>query len=86
MHTSLISNSKLEQLRDRHSNELDAIPDLDHRDTRLVELNVLEQMREIQEYSKVYRAAEQGALQIHGLVYDRNEHKAVQLIPLEGSP
>ena len=54
-----------------HHEELDAIADTDQRARRLVELNVIEQVRDLGKTSIVQNAWNNGqALHIHGWVYD----------------
>ncbi|KAA0991463.1 carbonate dehydratase [Dyadobacter aurulentus] len=54
-----------------HQEELNAISDLQLRSNRLVELNVIEQVRDLAKTSIVQNAWANGKeLQVHGLVYD----------------
>ncbi|WP_031530423.1 carbonate dehydratase [Dyadobacter crusticola] len=54
-----------------HQEELNAISDMQLRSNRLVELNVIEQVRGLSKTSIVQNAWANGkALQVHGLVYD----------------
>ncbi|CAG5071108.1 Carbonic anhydrase 2 [Dyadobacter sp. CECT 9623] len=54
-----------------HQEELNAISDMNLRSDRLVELNVIEQVRDLAKTSIVQNAWANGkALQVHGLVYD----------------
>ncbi|KQS31433.1 carbonate dehydratase [Dyadobacter sp. Leaf189] len=54
-----------------HQKELNAISDLQLRSNRLVELNVIEQVRGLAKTSIVQNAWSNGkALQVHGVVYD----------------
>jgi carbonic anhydrase len=54
-----------------HQDELNAISDLHERSNRLVELNVIEQVRDLAKTSIVQNAWANGrALQVHGVVYD----------------
>lgn len=52
--------------------ELDAITDFDKRADRLVELNVIEQVRNLAKTKVVQRAWSNRALQVHGWVYGLN--------------
>jgi carbonic anhydrase len=61
-------------IRFRHAEELDSIPDEDSRCRRLVELNVIEQVFRLSRTPTVQHAWERGARPIlHGLVYDVND-------------
>jgi carbonic anhydrase len=52
--------------------ELDAITDFDKRSDRLVELNVIEQVRNLAKTKVVQRAWSSRKLQVHGWVYGLN--------------
>lgn len=56
----------------KHAKELDAITDEDSRADRLVELNVIEQVRNLAKTKIVQRAWRRGFLQLHGWVYGLN--------------
>lgn len=56
----------------KHTTELMAITDLDKRENRLVELNVIEQVRNVAKTSIVQKAWETRSLQVHGWVYGIN--------------
>ena len=53
----------------KNSKELDAIEDMQQRSNRLVELNVIEQVRNLAKTSIVQKAWQKHVLQIHGWVY-----------------
>ena len=53
----------------KNSKELDAIEDMQQRSNRLVELNVIEQVRNLAKTSIVQNAWQNTVLQIHGWVY-----------------
>ncbi len=53
----------------KNSKELDAIEDMQQRSNRLVELNVIEQVRNLAKTSIVQNAWQKHVLQIHGWVY-----------------
>jgi carbonic anhydrase len=55
-----------------HADELNAIDDLNARSNRLVELNVIEQVKNLAKTSVVQKAWEKRALAIHGWVYGFN--------------
>lgn len=55
-----------------HAEELDAIPNEEGRANRLVELNVIEQVKNLAKTSVVQKAWEKRALAIHGWVYGFN--------------
>jgi carbonic anhydrase len=56
----------------KHEFELDAISDFDKRADRLVELNVIEQVRNLAKTKVVQRAWSTRKLQVHGWVYGLN--------------
>ncbi len=59
------------ELRYRHAAELDALPDQQTREDRLVELNVVEQVFQLARTPIIQRAWSRGARPIlHGMVYD----------------
>jgi carbonic anhydrase len=63
----------LQTIRDvyhRHAVELDAVADPDARLRRLVELNVVEQCRNVMGFDAVDRARRSGGLGVHGWVFD----------------
>ncbi len=53
----------------KHSKELDAISDQKAKADRLVELNVIEQVRNLSKTKIVQKAWQEGSLRIHGWVY-----------------
>ncbi|TLS23065.1 uncharacterized protein PpBr36_06200 [Pyricularia pennisetigena] len=71
-------NIKIQELRDVSNPALQAV-DQEHRDGRFVELNVVEQMKQIQKFPEIKRAMEERGLRIHGLVYSRTWNKAVKI-------
>ncbi|MCZ2443426.1 MAG: carbonic anhydrase [Flavobacteriales bacterium] len=54
----------------KHKKELEAIDDLERRERRLVELNVIEQTNNLAKTRIVQRAWKNGSLQIHPWVFD----------------
>jgi len=66
------ANNWLRNIKDvyeKHSKELDAIPDLQEREKRLVELNVVEQVHNLAKTKIIQQAWKERALQVHGWVY-----------------
>ena len=59
----------IKEIYNRHSKELLAIDNEQERTNRLVELNVIEQVRNLAKTKVVQRAWENRMLQIHGWVY-----------------
>jgi len=57
-------------VRAKHMAELNAIPDLQQRRNRLVELNIIAQIQHLKRLSNVQAAIKTRGIQIHGLVYD----------------
>ncbi|KAL5877501.1 hypothetical protein ACKVWC_006654 [Pyricularia oryzae] len=70
--------SKIQELRAVSTPALQAV-DQEHRDGRFVELNVVEQMKQVQKFPEIKRAMEERGLRIHGLVYSRTWNKAVKI-------
>lgn len=61
----------IRDIKRMHQPELDTIEDSEQRENRLVELNVIEQVRNIVNTTTVRRARDAGQhLEVHGLVYD----------------
>lgn len=64
----------IKDVRRMHAAELEAIPSEDKRFDRLVELNVMEQVKDLAKSSIVQRAwAERGGPHLHGWVYGLND-------------
>ena len=68
---SWLRNTK--EVYTKHSLELEAISDLSKREDRLVELNVIEQVRELAKTKIVQSAWKKRKLEIHGWVYGLND-------------
>jgi carbonic anhydrase len=60
----------LRDVRAKYSKELDAIPDTTERERRLVEYNVMEQVRHVCRNDRVIAQKKLRELEVHGLVYD----------------
>ncbi len=69
-----VINRWLHEIKDvyhAHASELDAIPDLERRTDRLVELNVIEQLRHLSHASTIQQAwKDRKSPILHGWVYD----------------
>lgn len=63
----------IKEVYEKHSEELNAIPDLAKRENRLVELNVVEQVHNLAKTIIVQRAWKKRELQVHGWVYGFND-------------
>ena len=77
-----VLNPWLRNIRDvyrLHRKELNAIEDIDKRYDRLVELNVQEQCVNIIKTASVQKAINEGALKVHGWVFDINTGELVDL-------
>ncbi|KAF8419705.1 carbonic anhydrase [Tirmania nivea] len=59
----------IRDVRAKHKEELDAIPDFHDRCNRLVQLNVIAQVHHLKRMANVQEAIEKRAIQVHGLVY-----------------
>lgn len=67
-----------------HATELDAIPDLEQRTDRLVELNVIEQVGHISDISFVQHAwKDHRRPMLHGWVYDMNTGELNDIIKID---
>lgn len=62
----------IKEVYEKHRAELEAIDDVDEREDRLVELNVVEQVGNLAKTVTVQKAWKERALQIHGWVYGIN--------------
>jgi carbonic anhydrase len=62
----------IKDVYNKHNEELNAIADPDKREDRLVELNVIEQVRNVAKTTIVQQAWKHRPLQIHGWVYGVN--------------
>ena len=62
----------IKEVYNKHSKELEAISDMKERENRLVELNVIEQVRNLSKTRIVQQAWKRRALQVHGWVYGFN--------------
>jgi carbonic anhydrase len=62
----------IKDVYNKYEFELDAITDFDKRSDRLVELNVIEQVRNLAKTKVVQRAWSNRTLQVHGWVYGLN--------------
>jgi carbonic anhydrase len=62
----------IKEVYNKHSRELDAIPDRKQRENRLVELNVVEQVHNLAKTKIVQQAWKRRELQVHGWVYGFN--------------
>jgi carbonic anhydrase len=62
----------IKNVYNKHEKELSAIEDKDKREDRLVELNVIEQVRNVAKTTVVQQAWKQRPLHIHGWVYGIN--------------
>lgn len=70
-------------VRAEHTQELDAIEDDADRAARLVELNVLHQVKKIERINYVAEAVESRGLQVHGMVYDVATGRLKSLVKFE---
>lgn len=61
--------TNIKEVYNKHSKELEAIDDLKKRSERLVELNVIEQVKNLAKTNIVQDALKNDSLKIHGLVY-----------------
>lgn len=59
----------IKEVYEKHRNELEAIKDIKQREHRLVELNVMEQVRNLGKTRIVQKAWKNRELQVHGWVY-----------------
>jgi carbonic anhydrase len=59
----------IKEVYQKHSAELEAIPDVHDRENRLVELNVMEQVHNLAKTKIVQQAWNRRELQVHGWVY-----------------
>lgn len=62
----------IKEVYERNKTELEAITDIDKRQDRLTELNVLQQVKNLAKTKVVQRAWQKRALQVHGWVYGIN--------------
>ncbi|KAJ8097563.1 carbonic anhydrase [Lipomyces tetrasporus] len=60
----------LRDVRAKHKDELEMIPDFHERLNRFIELNVIHQVHNVKKLVPVIDAIAEGRLQVHGLVYD----------------
>jgi len=61
--------SHVRDVRAKHIAELNAIPDIQQRRNRLVELNVITQVQRLKRLSNVQEAIKDRGVEVHGLVY-----------------
>ncbi|KAJ5689636.1 carbonic anhydrase [Penicillium macrosclerotiorum] len=71
--------SKLDALHSQFKGTIDTLPS-DERNQAFVELNVLDQLRSLRQFPEVSKAASEGNLQLHGIVYNLKSGKAQRLI------
>lgn len=63
----------IKEVYEKHSDELNSISDVNERENRLVELNVIEQVHNLGKTKIVQQAWERRDLQIHGWVYGMSD-------------
>jgi carbonic anhydrase len=71
--------SKLNSLYAAHEEDINQAP-VTERDRSFVELNVLDQLRSLRNFTEVIGAIKKGHLQIHGLVYDTKTERAYRML------
>lgn len=60
----------IREVRAKHEEELNALESAEAKSNRLVELNVVEQVRSVLKNANVQEAIEERGLEVHGWVYD----------------
>lgn len=59
----------IKEVYEKHRKELEAIPNIEDRENRLVELNVIEQVHNLAQTKVIQQAWKSRTLQVHGWVY-----------------
>lgn len=80
-HVGLIGRwlAYIKDIYQRNKESLDLMSDLNEKENRLVELNVIEQVHNLAKTSYVQKAWEKRELEIHGWVYSLNEGLIIDL-------
>jgi carbonic anhydrase len=76
----------IKEVYSKHSDELDAITDMDKRENRLIELNVVEQVKNLAKTKIVQKAWKNRQLQLHGWVYGINSGLITDLNTIHDNP